>query len=266
MIHIDGAHVTTKRNWLVATISLIFLFLWLGVVRPNRTTSEPFEHSIANTRAIKRDFNILDLTHTIRKMDRLWVTVADGNLKTSRDVYETRGYAATLAASSNVKDKKQVHTNKESTAIETNMDKLELLNNADECGWSVVSELWPTIRKIINRENENMKELLTGNFGVMEHHPMMDMFLESDMPEKMIEQLETMLTNKDNDIFKFEECNKDAQDEFEGERQANLQDTRTEEELSFAVRDQMVANIISDLGTSAEDCEETVMMEGNKRE
>ena len=59
---------------------------------------------------------------------------------------------------------------------------------------------------------------------------------------------------------------KDAQDEFEGERQANLQDTRTEEELSFAVRDQMVANIISDLGTSAEDCEETVMMEGNKRE
>ena len=75
----------------MTTICLMFLILRLDVVRPNRTTSEPSKHSIANIRAIKCNFNFLDLNHTIKKMDRLWVAAADSELKTSRDISEDRG-------------------------------------------------------------------------------------------------------------------------------------------------------------------------------
>ena len=54
MLHIDGVHHATTKNWLVATISLSFLVLRDDVVCPHITTSEPSKHSIARICSFKR--------------------------------------------------------------------------------------------------------------------------------------------------------------------------------------------------------------------
>ena len=53
MLHIDGVHHATKKNWLVSTISLCFLILRKDIVQPHRVTSEPSKHSIAFARLNK---------------------------------------------------------------------------------------------------------------------------------------------------------------------------------------------------------------------
>ena len=67
MLNIDGVHVTTKINWIVAPISLCFLYARTDVQLPHMLTSETSEHSIALMRAVTRDFTTLDLLSIINK-------------------------------------------------------------------------------------------------------------------------------------------------------------------------------------------------------
>ena len=100
-------------------------------------TSNPSKHSMANIRAIKCEFIIHNLIHLIQKIDWIWVVATDG-LKTSRDVYKTGGYADTLEFSLNTNNKAQIRTNKGSVNIETDRNKIGMLNEEEELGWSVV--------------------------------------------------------------------------------------------------------------------------------
>ena len=61
MRHINGVHVTTKCNWIVASISLCFLYMRSDVRLPHRLTSETSEYLIAHMQAVMREFTMLDL-------------------------------------------------------------------------------------------------------------------------------------------------------------------------------------------------------------
>ena len=81
MLHIDGIHVITKHNWIVATVTLCFPLLNSNVLRTHWLTSKPSEHMIAHLRAIFREFSVLDSIYAVCKINRLLVAMNESNLK-----------------------------------------------------------------------------------------------------------------------------------------------------------------------------------------
>ena len=73
ILHIDGAHITTKKNFIMTTIYLMFLMMRSDITRVHRLTSKSSEHSIGNLRAIKKEFTVGDFIHMMNKYNHLWI-------------------------------------------------------------------------------------------------------------------------------------------------------------------------------------------------
>ena len=52
LLHADGVHITTKRNWTTECISMFFQMMRSDLIRPDQATSEPSEHSFRSGRCI----------------------------------------------------------------------------------------------------------------------------------------------------------------------------------------------------------------------
>ena len=61
LLHVDGVHHATKKNWIIFSVLMSFLILRHNMVRPHRATSKPIKHSIAHLCAIVREFSVRDL-------------------------------------------------------------------------------------------------------------------------------------------------------------------------------------------------------------
>ena len=169
-LHIDGAHVTTKRNWINETISLCFLMLREDVLQPHRLTSEPSEHTFALLRSMIREFTALDFLNLVRKLNRFWVGLKDGKLKFSRE--RNYGYGSTIESHFYRGIRKLSGTVK--------VNYLTADNGFVKAGQSEVCtmaiDLWKTLQTIINNVNKEMKILLKSTFGVTEFHPLIEEF------------------------------------------------------------------------------------------
>lgn len=95
LLHVDGVSVTTKRNWVTEMISLCFMMMLLDIIRPDRLTSEPSEHSTALTRNFCREFTVNDFVHIVQKLRQYWTSVSEKSLKVVR-TSEASGYVATV--------------------------------------------------------------------------------------------------------------------------------------------------------------------------
>ena len=128
MLHIDGVHHATKKNWLVSTISLSFIMLRSNIIRTHRVTSETSEHTIAKIRSFKREFTVSDIIDIIFKMDHLWMAMTRSQLLHIRNQNDTGGYCATLLAEENSDEYKFAGP----VDIETNPDKISDLIDATD--------------------------------------------------------------------------------------------------------------------------------------
>ena len=194
MLHIDGVHVTTKRNWIVASISLCFLYMRSDVRLPHRLTSETSEHSIAHMQAVTHEFTMLDLISIINKKNRTWFAMTQDNLRTIRAIYEATEYAATASIG---QESATVPTG--TMQIETDPNVIDMLK---ENNWSVSRCIWSEVRTTINTVNERMRTFLTNNFGVREFQPFIEEFPESRSPDELVRHLEVVMKKSDDQLFK----------------------------------------------------------------
>ena len=70
MLHVDGIHHTTKKNCLTEIVATVFILMRHDVIRPDRTTSEPSEHSFACMRRYEREFTMNGFISILEKLDR----------------------------------------------------------------------------------------------------------------------------------------------------------------------------------------------------
>ena len=238
-LHIDGAHMITKKNFIMTTVSLLFLMMRSDITRVHRLTSEPSEHSIGNLRAIKREFTTGDFIHMINKSNRLWISLSRSNLRHVRQQENVGGYAATMA----------VHTATQEVlsggpiSIETNLEVISALQETTD--WTVVGCLWPEVRKVINKTNELIKNFLTKNFAVAEFHQLMQKFAPSKMPTDLMSVMNKCLeATSDAQLFKKEK-QRNLRTEFEAQRAVDQRDPRTQQEINNSIRDRMVRGIVA---------------------
>ena len=80
-LHIDGVHITTKRNCLSECVSIYFLIMRSDVVEPCLLTSKPSEHTTAILRGMQREFAVRDFLTVINKLHRIWPAMVKDNTK-----------------------------------------------------------------------------------------------------------------------------------------------------------------------------------------
>ena len=91
--------ITPLKKLACCNCWVIFLMMRSDVVNPQRLTSEPSEHSIAQLRSIKREFTVLDFIHLILQIGRKFTAMQRSALKHIRAPGETGGYSSTVDAS-----------------------------------------------------------------------------------------------------------------------------------------------------------------------
>ena len=250
-LHVDGIHDTSKRNNIVEVISMVFLMLRDNVIRPDRLTSEPSEHSIAHMRGIIREFTVNELISIVNKIGRLWTAMFHSNLSCVRSQNSAGGYTATIDSGTG-DSSKNVNLPSGHVKIEHNPSKLDTLK-AMEDDWSVAKCLWSELMPILNSANDTMRKFLTNVFKVKEFHPFIESFNNSISPSELLTRLELTLQHSDSKLFKFEnnpgsqhpQAQRTAEDEAPGnEKSTDQREERNEDELCSAVRDRMVQDII----------------------
>ena len=71
LIHINGIHITTKRNWLYECISLCLLIMCSDIVKPCLLTFEPSENTNDMLRGMQREFTVMNFFIIINKLHRI---------------------------------------------------------------------------------------------------------------------------------------------------------------------------------------------------
>ena len=183
VLHVDGTHIITKRNWIVECVSLAFLLMRSDVIQIHRTTTEPSEHSNAIMRGIVREFSVLDFLSIINKLDSLWAAMVDGELKMVRDAKQASGYLSTIETHA----KKVEVPSLQGGPVKINA-VLSIFEQAAE--GSVTSQIWKELKPILNQTNAGMKDFLTSVVKVKELHPLINKFKSEDHhPVELIERI-----------------------------------------------------------------------------
>jgi hypothetical protein len=145
MTSIANVSVVTKRNIVSATIGMCFLMLRSDVPNPRHATSEPSKHTFGTIRSEKREFTTLEFTELCEKMDRKLKAVHESKLKQCRS--PKKGYQATFD-----NFLKATENTQEGAGGPVDVDT--------EDGKSVVEQLWPALRLIINSTNVKMVAMM----------------------------------------------------------------------------------------------------------
>jgi hypothetical protein len=155
MTSITNVSIITKRNIVSATIGMCFLMLRSDVPNPRHATSEPSEHVFGTIRSEKREFTTLEFVELCEKMDRKLKAMYESKLKQYRS--PKRGYQATF-----------------NDFLKATMDTQETEGGPVDVeeGKSVVEQLWPTLRLIINSTNVKMVAMMHSfGFSVQDCSP-----------------------------------------------------------------------------------------------
>ena len=89
-LHLHDVNIITKRNWIIATISKVFLYLNEGNVLPHRTTSEPCEHTFGHARSMQREFGQI-----VSKISKRFEIFGRNNFVSSRETKQ-KGYGTNI--------------------------------------------------------------------------------------------------------------------------------------------------------------------------
>jgi len=186
LLHIEGVHPITKRNWMVECLGLAFLIMRADICQPHRLTSEPSEHTFAILRNMIREFTVLDFTNLIRKLDRFWISLMNGNLKAFR---ETRhGYGATINH-----HEESPRKGKEKGPVHINYKKDNPFVEAAGTGNAVSDDIWKHLKPILNKTNDGMRTFLKEALGVEKFHAMSEPF---DNLDELTERLKDSMKSK----------------------------------------------------------------------
>jgi len=131
---------------------------------------------------VVREYTVLDFVDLVRKLDRFWIGLRDGNLKITRDGPHSDGYKNTISYHF-YKDISQLsgsvpvtYHNAENGIIIAGRGKS-----------SVVNDVWDVFKNSINEVNKEMKYLLTSSFGVKDVDKFYKCYLHSlDNPYNML--------------------------------------------------------------------------------
>ena len=156
VLHMDGVHVTTKRNMIYETIGNIILLCFKNVVYPHQTTSEPIEHFFGFCRYKKSEFNLLDFIDTMRKIIVICRSIFEAGLRTKLESESTKGYKSSTTHESN---KKKNNDDKYVGGCITYDDNDVLFE-----------KIWKILFPILNETKNEMKIFLKNMFGIENYH------------------------------------------------------------------------------------------------
>ena len=201
-VHVDGAHITTKRNIINEIIGMCFLILREDVIQPHRLTSEPSEHSFAILRCMIREFTVLMFIYLVHKLDRLWIGLTKGNLRVKRQKVSANGYFGSISD--------HFYSTIDDLSGNVPITYFSASNGfvASSGASALVNDLWPTFQNSINGINVEMEKLLSTSFGVKEFHPLVGQFQTRDA---FISCYERILSSTD-DMFKKEYVSMDVEE------------------------------------------------------
>ena len=164
MTSITNVSVITKRNIVSTTIGMCFLMLRSDAPNPRHATSEPSEHTFGTIRSEKRELSTLEFIELCEKMDRKLKAVHESKLKKHRS--PKKGYQATF------NDFLKATENTQETAGGP-------VNIAE--GKSVVEQLWPALRAVINSTNMKMVATMSSfGFSLKDRSPFSAQFNKVD--------------------------------------------------------------------------------------
>jgi hypothetical protein len=209
------------------------------VPNPRHATSEPSEHTFGNIRSEKREFTTLEFIELCEKMDRKLKVMYESKFK--QYCSPKKGYQATfndfLKATENTQDGV-------GGPVDVKDDK------------SVVEQLWPTLRLIINSTNMKMLAMMRSfGFSIQDCSPFSVQFDQAD-------DLQSVFISYLPRTFSF--------DGIEGLHNDNDEEVETPTDAKEAggsgkiVPDEAVANVIHAL--LAKDDEAVVVMDNDDNE
>ena len=156
-LHVDGIHITSKRNNTVEAMYLEFMMLHDDIIFPDRLKTEPSDNSISHMRGITREFKVNKLISIMVKTGRLWTAMFYSNISWVCIQNSSGGCTATIYTSDHISSH-NVQLPSDNVKIECDGYRHEYLKaTEDEC--SVARRLWVDFLPILNTENGMIKIL-----------------------------------------------------------------------------------------------------------
>lgn len=198
VLHMDGIHSTTKRNWILGTIGTVFLLMMDDVYDIYLTTTECCEHTFGHARSMIKEFTVRDLCYIISKIARRMELIYRNDYSLHREA--SKGY--NLEGGINGGDSCGNRTAGPLNVFDMKKDE------------SIANYIWEHLRPIINEINNEMDLFLSKCFGVTTKHVLMKQFreYEANSPADLLHDVLTCMNKVEK--FHFQADNQDDDGEY----------------------------------------------------